>query len=113
MNCIEADNVIYNQDLNNNVKEVLSMNQNEIDGLLCQLEASKQMYNEALNALYQVRTENVMIKKQFQTFMANMQKQTPPAPEAPVAEEPTPEVKCEEDIAVGEPHPCEAVSSNT
>jgi deoxyribodipyrimidine photolyase len=94
MNCIEADNVIYNV-TNLNDKE-MKMTQQVIDNLNAQLEASKQMYNETVNALYQVRTENVMLKKQFQTFVQNMQTQN-----APAVEEPKPA----EDIAVGEPHP--------
>jgi deoxyribodipyrimidine photolyase len=108
MNCIEADNVIYNNVANLNNKE-MEMTQQVIDNLNAQLEASKQMYNDALNTLYQVRTENVMLKKQFQTFVNNMQAQNAPAaiPE---------EAKPVEEIAVGEPHPdqpCDAVSSDT
>lgn len=71
------------------------MSQAELDGLIAQLEASKQMYNEALNTSYQLRTENVMLKKQVQTFLANMQKQAEEATKI-VEEVVDPDVKLKE-----------------
>ena len=41
------------------------MSQEVIESLISQLEASKQMYNEALNNLYQVRTHNVTLQRQM------------------------------------------------
>lgn len=63
MNCIEADNVIKMNVLPKLRK--LKMSQEVIESLIAQLEASKQMYNEALNSLYQVRTHNVALQRQM------------------------------------------------
>jgi regulator of replication initiation timing len=80
---------------NKKFKEIVKMSQAELDGLIAQLEASKQMYNEALNTSYQLRTENVMLKKQVQTFLANMQKQAEEATKI-VEEVVDPDVKLKE-----------------
>ncbi len=62
MNCIEADNIIHFENLTN---RKLKMSTEVIESLIAQLEASKQMYNEALNSLYQVRTHNVALQRQM------------------------------------------------
>lgn len=67
MNCIEADNVI---DFNQNRK--LKMSQEVMENLMAQVEASKQMYNEALNQLFQVRTHNFMLQRQMQAINAKL-----------------------------------------
>lgn len=42
------------------------MSQELLDALSAQLDATKQMYNEAMNSTLQVRTQNIMLQKQCQ-----------------------------------------------
>lgn len=68
------------------------MTQEVINNLMAQIEASKQMYNEALNSLYQVRVSNVMLQQQIHALknQQEVEQKKEPEPEVP------PEAKGEE-----------------
>lgn len=77
MNCIEADNIIYienlklrkikmSEDLMSKVTELqneLKQYKAGVDSLSAQLDAHKQMLNESLNSILQLRTQNIMMQK--------------------------------------------------
>jgi len=76
MNCIEADNIIYlengkvemSEDLMSKVTELqnqVKQYQNILEGVTAQLDAHKQMLNEALNTNLQLRTQNIMMQKRL------------------------------------------------
>ena len=114
MNCIEADNIIYienlitrkkemsedpnevttyseehvlklmkelndlkeahdtckkaNTELKTNIDNLNAQFKGQFEHLMNELDASKQMYNESLNAHYQLRTANIALQKKIQTI---------------------------------------------
>jgi len=79
MNCIEADNIIYIENLTNRklkmsddlmskvteLQNQVNQYKNTLDAVGAQLDAHKQMLNESLNSILQLRTHNIMLQKQL------------------------------------------------
>jgi uncharacterized protein YlxW (UPF0749 family) len=57
-----------NADLKNQVQQGKA----GVDGLLAQLDATKQMYNEGMNQQLQLRTSNIMLQKAAQELQAKV-----------------------------------------
>ena len=50
------------------LKKDLQQHKDGIDGLLAQLDAHKQMFNESLNSNLQLRAQNLLLQKQLNTL---------------------------------------------
>lgn len=57
-----------NVELKTNLDNLNMQFKSQFENLLNELDASKQMYNESLNAHYQLRTANVGLQKKIQGF---------------------------------------------
>jgi chromosome segregation ATPase len=85
MNCIEADNIIYlknrnekmSEDLMSKVTELqneIKQYKNALDGVSATLDAHKQMLNESLNSILQLRTQNIIVQKNLNESATKCQK---------------------------------------
>ena len=57
-----------NTALKTNIDNLNMQFKNTFENLMNELDASKQMYNESLNAHYQLRTANIALQKKIQGF---------------------------------------------
>lgn len=63
-----------NTGLKTNLDNMSNQFKNQIETLMNELDASKQMYNESLNAHYQLRTANIALQKKIQGCTQEMEK---------------------------------------
>lgn len=45
----------------------------QLDSIMAELEASKAMYNESLNTHFQLRTQHILLHKQVQSLVAELE----------------------------------------
>lgn len=119
MNCIEADNIIIlanrknkmSDDLMSKITELqneLKQYKNALEGVSATLDAHKQMLNESLNTILQLRTQNIMTQKQLNESATKCK-----TLEDEVARLNKELADCKTQCQDGKDVPCEAVSSDT
>lgn len=57
-----------NSELKTNIDNLNAQFKQTFENLMCELDASKQMYNESLNAHFQLRTANISLQKKMQAY---------------------------------------------